>query len=151
MPGALRSRLLDDTLLVFLSDTHIGGVAGSEIFQSAAELTALLQGSKLVYRRRAIGPWRATTRLEAALAAPADRYDATVPTGTLTISAPGVARMLLSLRPTGATGIGAAVATLLRFARFFTTRVLLAFLPVGPARRQDGHPLDPRVPTATSE
>src|SRR5262249_58746638 len=43
MPGVLRNRLLDDTLLVFLSDTHIGGVAGSEIFQSAAELTALLQ------------------------------------------------------------------------------------------------------------
>jgi len=43
MPGALRNRLLDDTLLVFLSDVHIGGQAGSEIFQSAAELTALLQ------------------------------------------------------------------------------------------------------------
>ena len=43
VPGALRKRLLDDTLLVFLSDTHIGGQAGSEIFQSAAELTALLQ------------------------------------------------------------------------------------------------------------
>jgi len=43
VPGALRNRLLDDTLLVFLSDTHIGGQAGSEIFQSAAELTALLQ------------------------------------------------------------------------------------------------------------
>ena len=43
MPGVLRNRLLDDTLLVFLSDAHIGGVAGSEIFQSAAELTALLQ------------------------------------------------------------------------------------------------------------
>ena len=43
VPGALRNRLLDGTLLVFLSDTHIGGVAGSEIFQSAAELTALLQ------------------------------------------------------------------------------------------------------------
>ena len=43
VPGALRNQLLDDSLLVFLSDTHIGGVAGSEIFQSAAELTALLQ------------------------------------------------------------------------------------------------------------
>jgi cholesterol oxidase len=111
----------------------------------------LLQGSKLVYRRRRIGPWRATTRLDVALTAPADRYDATVPTGTLTISVLGVARLLLSLRPTGAAGMGAAVTTLLRFARFFSTRVLLAFLPVGPARRQDGHPLDPRVPTATSE
>ncbi|HXZ77607.1 MAG TPA: hypothetical protein VEH31_42980, partial [Streptosporangiaceae bacterium] len=41
--GAVRNRLPDDTLLVVLSDAHIGGVAGSEIFQSAAELTALLQ------------------------------------------------------------------------------------------------------------
>jgi hypothetical protein len=36
-------RLPDDTLLVFLSDVHIGGAAGAEIFQSAAELTALLE------------------------------------------------------------------------------------------------------------
>lgn len=41
--GAVRNQLLDEPLLVFLSDVHIGGVAGSEIFQSAAELTALLQ------------------------------------------------------------------------------------------------------------
>ena len=41
--GAIRDRLPDDTLLVLLSDVHIGGEAGSEIFQSAAELTALLQ------------------------------------------------------------------------------------------------------------
>jgi UDP-2,3-diacylglucosamine pyrophosphatase LpxH len=41
--GAVRTQLLDDTLLVFVSDVHIGGAAGSEIFQSAAELTALLQ------------------------------------------------------------------------------------------------------------
>jgi UDP-2,3-diacylglucosamine pyrophosphatase LpxH len=36
-------RLPDDTLLVFLSDVHIGGTAGTEIFASAAELTALLE------------------------------------------------------------------------------------------------------------
>jgi Calcineurin-like phosphoesterase len=36
-------RLPDDTLLVFLSDVHIGGAAGAEIFQSPAELTALLE------------------------------------------------------------------------------------------------------------
>jgi len=100
----------------------------------------LLQGSKLVYRRRAIGPWRATTRLQAALTAPADRYDATVPTGTLTISVFDATRLLLSLRPTGAAGIGAAVNTLLRFARFFTSRVLLAFPPAAPSGRQAGHP-----------
>lgn len=92
----------------------------------------LLQGSKLVYRRRAIGPWRATTRLKAALTAPADRYDATVPTGTLTISVLDAARLLLSLRPTGAAGMGTAMTTLLRFARFFTSRVLLAFTPGAP-------------------
>src|SRR5262245_40297150 len=37
------ARLSDDTLVVFLSDAHIGGPAGSDIFESAAELTALLQ------------------------------------------------------------------------------------------------------------
>jgi UDP-2,3-diacylglucosamine pyrophosphatase LpxH len=41
--GGIRDQLPDDTLLVFLSDTHIGGAAGSEIFQSAAELTLLLE------------------------------------------------------------------------------------------------------------
>jgi Calcineurin-like phosphoesterase len=41
--GALRDQLSDDTLVVFLSDAHIGGHAGSDIFESAAELTALLR------------------------------------------------------------------------------------------------------------
>jgi UDP-2,3-diacylglucosamine pyrophosphatase LpxH len=41
--AAIRAELPDDTLLVFLSDVHIGGAAGSEIFDSAAELTALLE------------------------------------------------------------------------------------------------------------
>jgi UDP-2,3-diacylglucosamine pyrophosphatase LpxH len=41
--GVIRDRLPDDTLLAFISDTHIGGAAGSDIFESAAELTALLQ------------------------------------------------------------------------------------------------------------
>src|SRR5918996_2944579 len=41
-PGAVvRDHLLDDTLLVFLSDTHIGGSDGSDIFDSAPELEAL--------------------------------------------------------------------------------------------------------------
>jgi hypothetical protein len=40
--GVVRDQLPDDTLLVFLSDTHIGGPAGSDIFESAAELTELL-------------------------------------------------------------------------------------------------------------
>jgi UDP-2,3-diacylglucosamine pyrophosphatase LpxH len=41
--GVIRNQLPDDTLLVFLSDTHIGGAAGSDIFESAAELTLLLE------------------------------------------------------------------------------------------------------------
>jgi hypothetical protein len=41
--GVIRGRLPDDTLLVFLSDTHIGGPAGSDIFESSAELTLLLE------------------------------------------------------------------------------------------------------------
>jgi UDP-2,3-diacylglucosamine pyrophosphatase LpxH len=34
--------LADDTLVVFISDVHIGGAGGSEIFESAAELAELL-------------------------------------------------------------------------------------------------------------
>jgi predicted phosphodiesterase len=41
--GVIRNQLPDDTLLVFLSDTHIGGAAGSDIFESAAELTRLVE------------------------------------------------------------------------------------------------------------
>jgi UDP-2,3-diacylglucosamine pyrophosphatase LpxH len=41
--GVIRNQLPDDTLLVFLSDTHIGGAAGSDIFESAAELTLLVK------------------------------------------------------------------------------------------------------------
>jgi Calcineurin-like phosphoesterase len=41
--GVIRERLPDETLLVFLSDTHIGGSSGSDIFGSAAELTMLLE------------------------------------------------------------------------------------------------------------
>jgi UDP-2,3-diacylglucosamine pyrophosphatase LpxH len=41
--GVIRGRLPDDTLLVFLSDTHIGGPAGSDIFESSSELTLLLE------------------------------------------------------------------------------------------------------------
>jgi hypothetical protein len=41
--GAIRERLPDETLLVFVSDTHIGGSSGSDIFDSAAELTMLLE------------------------------------------------------------------------------------------------------------
>jgi UDP-2,3-diacylglucosamine pyrophosphatase LpxH len=41
--GVIRDQLPDDTLLVFLSDTHIGGAADSDIFESAAELTQLLE------------------------------------------------------------------------------------------------------------
>jgi UDP-2,3-diacylglucosamine pyrophosphatase LpxH len=40
--AVIRARLPDDALLVFLSDVHIGGTAGTEIFESATELTALL-------------------------------------------------------------------------------------------------------------
>lgn len=36
-------RLADDTLVAFLSDVHIGGADGTEIFESATELTALFQ------------------------------------------------------------------------------------------------------------
>src|SRR5215472_19103311 len=41
--GVIRDQLSDDTLVVFVSDAHIGGPAGSDIFESAAELTALLR------------------------------------------------------------------------------------------------------------
>ena len=41
--GVIRSQLPDDALLVLLSDTHIGGAAGSDIFESAAELTLLVE------------------------------------------------------------------------------------------------------------
>jgi UDP-2,3-diacylglucosamine pyrophosphatase LpxH len=41
--GVIRERLPDETLLVFLSDTHIGGSSGDDIFESAAELTMLLE------------------------------------------------------------------------------------------------------------
>jgi cholesterol oxidase len=90
----------------------------------------LLQGSKLVYRRGLIGPWRATTRMDVALTAPGDRYDAMAPTGTVTIGVADVARLLTSLRPTGTAGAGAAAATLLRFGGFFAGRVLSAFSPL---------------------
>ncbi|HZA82694.1 MAG TPA: metallophosphoesterase [Actinomycetes bacterium] len=41
--GVVRGRLPDDTLVVLLSDVHLGGAAGSDIFESAAELTGLLE------------------------------------------------------------------------------------------------------------
>jgi hypothetical protein len=41
--GVVRDQLPDDTLLVFLSDTHIGGAADGDIFESADELRALLE------------------------------------------------------------------------------------------------------------
>jgi UDP-2,3-diacylglucosamine pyrophosphatase LpxH len=40
--AVLRERLPDATLLVFLSDVHIGGTGGSDIFESASELQALI-------------------------------------------------------------------------------------------------------------
>jgi UDP-2,3-diacylglucosamine pyrophosphatase LpxH len=39
----MKRTLRDDTLIVFLSDTHIGGDAGHDIFESPEELTALLE------------------------------------------------------------------------------------------------------------
>jgi hypothetical protein len=39
--GVVRNQLPDDALLMFLSDTHIGGAAGSDIFESAAESVIL--------------------------------------------------------------------------------------------------------------
>jgi hypothetical protein len=41
--GVIRDQLPDDTLVVLLSDAHIGGTADSDIFESAAELTTLLR------------------------------------------------------------------------------------------------------------
>lgn len=41
--GAIREQLSDDTLVVLLSDAHIGGSPGGDIFESAAELGALLR------------------------------------------------------------------------------------------------------------
>jgi UDP-2,3-diacylglucosamine pyrophosphatase LpxH len=40
--AVVRKRLPDETLLVFLSDVHIGGAGGSDIFESANELRALI-------------------------------------------------------------------------------------------------------------
>jgi UDP-2,3-diacylglucosamine pyrophosphatase LpxH len=42
-PQTGTKRLADDTLVVFLSDVHIGGANGTEIFESVAELTALVR------------------------------------------------------------------------------------------------------------
>jgi hypothetical protein len=42
--GVIRDQLPDDTLLVFLSDTHIGRTAHSDIFESAAELAVAAAG-----------------------------------------------------------------------------------------------------------
>jgi cholesterol oxidase len=100
----------------------------------------LLQGSKLVYPRSGNGPWKATTRMGVALTAPGDRYDATAPTGTMTISVPGVARQLLGLRATGVAGPAAAVATLLRFGAFFGGQVARAYLPATTRRRARQRP-----------
>jgi UDP-2,3-diacylglucosamine pyrophosphatase LpxH len=41
--SAIRAHLPDDALLVFISDTHIGGEDGTDIFESAEELVALLE------------------------------------------------------------------------------------------------------------
>jgi UDP-2,3-diacylglucosamine pyrophosphatase LpxH len=41
--GVIRNQLPDNALLVFVSDTHIGGAAGNDIFESAAELTLLVE------------------------------------------------------------------------------------------------------------
>lgn len=44
-PLAAGARVLrDDTLVVFLSDTHIGGDPGRDIFETPEELSALLEG-----------------------------------------------------------------------------------------------------------
>jgi predicted phosphodiesterase len=40
--ATIRGPLSDDTLLVFISDVHIGGAGGTEVFDSEAELTASL-------------------------------------------------------------------------------------------------------------
>ncbi|MGH3476604.1 MAG: metallophosphoesterase [Nocardioidaceae bacterium] len=42
-PQTGAKRLADDTLVVFLSDVHIGGAGGTEIFESVTELTALVR------------------------------------------------------------------------------------------------------------
>jgi UDP-2,3-diacylglucosamine pyrophosphatase LpxH len=41
--GELREVIADDTLLVFVSDVHIGGADGSDIFESPGELEALIR------------------------------------------------------------------------------------------------------------
>ena len=43
VPPSGTRRLRDDALVVFLSDTHIGGDPGRDIFESPEELTALLE------------------------------------------------------------------------------------------------------------
>jgi hypothetical protein len=54
--GVVRNQLPDNALLVFVSDTHIGGAAGNDIFESAAELTHPLKGVDGSWRLFAASP-----------------------------------------------------------------------------------------------
>ncbi|WP_433158135.1 GMC oxidoreductase [Kribbella sp. CA-247076] len=95
----------------------------------------LLQGRKYVQRARGNNPWRATTVLHVAVTQPDDRFEGTIPTGTVTISPAETARLLTSIRPTGTTSVPSAARALLTFARHFTTQVARAYLSPRHIRR----------------
>ncbi|MDQ0364657.1 GMC oxidoreductase [Catenuloplanes indicus] len=84
----------------------------------------LLHGTKHVRRGRRTNPWTATTRLAVAVVDPDERYDAVIPTGRMTITAREAARLLTTIRPTGA----GTPATVARFGLFLTGEVGRAFL-----------------------
>ncbi|MDR3080475.1 MAG: hypothetical protein LBV60_06025, partial [Streptomyces sp.] len=91
--GAIRSRLRDDALLVFLSDLHIGGAAGSDIFRSGPELAALLQD--LNHHQEAVELVLAGDILDLLRIGEADR--ATDPV-TATIARPEYQKLFTALR-----------------------------------------------------
>ncbi|AVT37698.1 GMC oxidoreductase [Plantactinospora sp. BB1] len=91
----------------------------------------LLLGTKHVHRGWRNNPWYATTRLAVAVVDPDKRYDATEPTGRMTISLPEVVRLVSSLRTTG----DGDATTVARFGRFFTGQVARAYLRPKSGRR----------------
>ncbi|GAB7192658.1 hypothetical protein NUM3379_33670 [Kineococcus sp. NUM-3379] len=91
-----------------------------------------LQGRKDVWRRRGSGPWRATTRLHVGLAPTGEAYEEAVPTGTMSLSAWEVGRMLGTMRPTAPQGaVRGGAGTLGRFAGFFLRECAGALLLPG--------------------
>lgn len=86
------------------------------------------QGTKYVQRAWGNNPWRATTVLHVAITRPDDRFEGTIPTGTVTISTREALRLVTSIRPTGTTAPASAIRTVLRFGTYFTSQVARAYL-----------------------